>query len=160
MAHYAMLGDYQFDAAVDDIRGANVYGPNNEKLGGVDDVVFNHEKGEVRYLVVETLGSGRKHLLPAERVYRSVLDAKDFDVNLTHAEMENLRKPWNPRSNGAITRSDKGKHTSDLRRHKQTGISTAGKQTRSSTAAVPLTTSRRNRREWGPAAAAGRVGRM
>ena len=89
MAHYAMLRDYHFAADRDDVRGANVYGPNNEKLGRVDEVVFNHENGEVSYLVVETVHA-RKHLLPADRVYRPLLDEKDFVVNLTRAELESL----------------------------------------------------------------------
>lgn len=88
MAHYATLRDYHFSEDADDVRGANVYGIGSEKLGIIDDVVFDHENGEIRYLVVEA--RGRKHLLPADRIYRSVIDENEFDTFLTRAELESL----------------------------------------------------------------------
>ncbi len=89
MAHYGTLRDYHFSEDIDDIRGANVYGVEHEKLGEVADAVLDHDTGEVGYLVVDT-GQGRKHMLPADRVYRSVADENDFDVNLRRSELESL----------------------------------------------------------------------
>ena len=46
MAHYGTLRDYHFtdiDETTDDIRGAKVYGLNDEKLGKIDDVIFDHQ---------------------------------------------------------------------------------------------------------------------
>ena len=37
MAHYGTLGSHRFSEDVDDIRGANVYGSDGEKLGKIDD---------------------------------------------------------------------------------------------------------------------------
>jgi hypothetical protein len=43
MSHYALLGDYRFGNAAEDIRGAALYGfddkgQGNEKLGKIQDV--------------------------------------------------------------------------------------------------------------------------
>ena len=51
-------------------------------------MVVDHQNGDIRYLVVES--RGHKHMLPANRVYRSVLDENDFDTYLTRAEIESL----------------------------------------------------------------------
>jgi sporulation protein YlmC with PRC-barrel domain len=55
---------------VDDLRGADVYGVNDEKLGTIDDVVFDHSSGDIRYIVLKTGGllSGKKVMVPANRV--------------------------------------------------------------------------------------------
>ena len=45
MAHYGMLRDYRFSNDVDDIRGASLYGVDDEKLGKIDDVIFDHSSG-------------------------------------------------------------------------------------------------------------------
>ncbi len=89
MAHYGTLRDYHFSEDIDDIRGATLYGVEGEKLGKVDDAVLDHANGEVRYLVIDT-GHGRKHMIPADRVYRSVTDENDFDVNLRKSELDSL----------------------------------------------------------------------
>jgi sporulation protein YlmC with PRC-barrel domain len=47
MAHYGLLHDYRFEdiATAEDIRGTKVYGRNDEKLGTIDDVIFDHATG-------------------------------------------------------------------------------------------------------------------
>ena len=59
MARYGTLGDYRFsdtqEAALD-IRGANVYGPKDQKLGEIADVVFDEATGAVIFAVVDTGG--------------------------------------------------------------------------------------------------------
>jgi sporulation protein YlmC with PRC-barrel domain len=69
MAHYGTLRDTRFED-VDDIRGAEVYGVNDEKLGKIDDVIFDHSTGDIRYVVVDTGGwlKSKKFLVPAHRV--------------------------------------------------------------------------------------------
>jgi sporulation protein YlmC with PRC-barrel domain len=89
MAHYGTLRDYHFSEDIDDVRGATLYGVEHEKLGKVDDAVLDHDNGEIRYLIVDT-GHGCKHMVPADRVYRSVADENDFDVNLRRSEVETL----------------------------------------------------------------------
>jgi len=55
---------------VDDLRGAEVYGVNDEKLGTIDDVIFDHSSGDIRYIVLKTGGllSRKKVMVPANRV--------------------------------------------------------------------------------------------
>ena len=69
MAHYGILHDTKFEDA-EDIRGAEVYGINDEKLGKIDDVIFDHSSGDIHYLVVDTGGwlTSKKFLVPANRI--------------------------------------------------------------------------------------------
>ncbi len=69
MPHYGTLRDTRFEE-VEDIRGAEVYGVNDEKLGKIDDVIFNHATGDIRYMVVDTGGwlTSKKFLVPANRI--------------------------------------------------------------------------------------------
>ncbi len=94
MAHYGMLGDYRLSGDVDDIRGATLYGANHDKLGKIEDVIFDHATGTIQYLVVETGGwlSDKKFLVPAERIRPSAQDEKDFATNATKEQIESLPK--------------------------------------------------------------------
>jgi len=69
MPHYGILRDHKLEG-VDDLRGADVYGVNDEKLGTIDDVIFDHSSGDIRYIVLKTGGllSRRKVMVPASRV--------------------------------------------------------------------------------------------
>jgi PRC-barrel domain protein len=84
MAHYSLLRDYRFANAVDDIRGATLYGSSDEQIGTMDDIVFDHETGDTRYVVVD-LGD-HKTLVPSGRVYRSSReDGFETDLSKTDA---------------------------------------------------------------------------
>ena len=69
MPHYGLLHDHKLED-VDDLRGAEVYGVNDEKLGTIDDVIFDHSNGEIRYILLKTGGllSGKRIMVPANRV--------------------------------------------------------------------------------------------
>jgi sporulation protein YlmC with PRC-barrel domain len=69
MPHYGILQDHKMED-VDDLRGADVYGVNDEKLGSIDDVIFDHSSGDIRYIVLKTGGmlSRKKVMVPANRV--------------------------------------------------------------------------------------------
>lgn len=69
MPHYGILRDHKIEG-VDDLRGADVYGVNDEKLGTIDDVIFDHSSGDIRYIVLKTGGllSRKKVMVPAGRV--------------------------------------------------------------------------------------------
>lgn len=69
MPHYGILRDQKMED-VDDLRGADVYGVNDEKLGTIDDVIFDHSSGDIRYIVLKTGGllSRKKVMVPANRV--------------------------------------------------------------------------------------------
>ncbi|HEY2114702.1 MAG TPA: PRC-barrel domain-containing protein, partial [Candidatus Angelobacter sp.] len=69
MPHYGILRDHKLEG-IDDLRGADVYGVNDEKLGTIDDVIFDHSSGDIRYIVLKTGGmlSSKKVMVPANRV--------------------------------------------------------------------------------------------
>ncbi len=46
-AQYGMLRDYRFRDAAEDIRGCKLYGLNDEKLGKIDDVIFDYSTGVI-----------------------------------------------------------------------------------------------------------------
>jgi sporulation protein YlmC with PRC-barrel domain len=88
---YTTLRDYRFDTKdVDDIRGSNVYGPADEKIGKIDDVVFDTNTGAIRYVVVDTGGwlHSRRFMLPPEELKPSANHEDDFTINLTKAQIE------------------------------------------------------------------------
>ena len=92
MSHLGTLRDFRFEDTADDIRGATLYGRNDEKLGKVDDVIFDHASGELKYAVVDTGGwlSSKKFLVPAGRI-RSRGDKEDeYIVDLSKKQIENF----------------------------------------------------------------------
>ena len=92
MAHYGILRETRFAEASEDIRGAHLYGSNDEKLGKIDDVVFDHSDGTIRYVVVDTGGwlSTKKFLVPAEGLRVSAKHDDDFEVSLSKHEIESF----------------------------------------------------------------------
>ena len=96
MAQCGMLRDYRFTDATEDIRGSKLYGLNDEKLGKIEDVIFDHPSGTIRYVVVDTGGwlSTKKFIVPAERLRASVEHKDDFAVDLTKAQVESF-PPYN-----------------------------------------------------------------
>ena len=98
MPHYGMLRDYTFDDAgtAEDIRGSKIYGRDDEKLGKIDDVIFDHSTGGIRYVVVDTGGwlSSKKFLVPPERLRPSQKHADDFEINATKEQIQQF-PPFN-----------------------------------------------------------------
>jgi sporulation protein YlmC with PRC-barrel domain len=89
MAHVGTLRDFRFQDDIDDIRGSNIYNRNDDKLGSIDDIIFNHASGDIEYLVVDTGGwlSSHKFLIPADRV--TATDDNDrYFVDLTKDQIE------------------------------------------------------------------------
>ena len=93
-AHYGMLRDYRFSDDVDDIRGAALYGADDDKLGKIDDVIFDHATGTIQYAVVDTGGwlSSKKFLVPASRIRPYGKNDDDFSINATKQQIEALPK--------------------------------------------------------------------
>ncbi len=87
---YSTLRDYHFNRDIDDIRGSAVYGTGDEKLGKVDDVIFDSNNGQIRYFVVDTGGwlSSRRFLVPPEELQPSASHEKDFSVSMTKQQIE------------------------------------------------------------------------
>jgi sporulation protein YlmC with PRC-barrel domain len=73
-----------------DLRGTGIYGPNNEKLGKVDDALLDDRSGDLRYLVVDAgwLRS-RRFVVPADQVY-AYGDGDDLYSNLRRQDVEGL----------------------------------------------------------------------
>lgn len=92
MAHYGILGETQFGNAGEDIRGSHLYGINDEKLGKIDDVIFDHTTGSIRYVVVDTGGwlKTKKFIVPADRVRASAKHADNFEVPLNKKQIEDF----------------------------------------------------------------------
>jgi hypothetical protein len=99
MAHYGTLRDYRFpniDEAADDVRGSKVYGVGAVALGKIDDVIFDHATGRIRYVVIDTGGwlSSRKFIVPPEVLQPSVEHEDGFKVDLTQHQIESF-PPYN-----------------------------------------------------------------
>ncbi len=91
MAHYGMLKSTQIAAAGEDVRGAHLYGVNDEKLGKIDDVIFDHSTGDIRYAVVDTGWlTTKKFLVPAEALRASSRHENDFEADLTKQQIESF----------------------------------------------------------------------
>ena len=95
MARYGTLGDYLFantqEAAID-IRGAKVYGPKDQKLGQIDNVIFDEATGAIVFVVVDTGGwlSSKQFIVPPEEVRPSLQHEDDFLVDLTKEQIESF----------------------------------------------------------------------
>ena len=91
-AHIGMLRDYRFTEDVDDIRGSALYGIDDDKLGKIDDVIFDHDTGTIQYAVVDTGGwlSSKKFLVPADRIYPYEKNTEDFAIDATKKQIEAL----------------------------------------------------------------------
>jgi len=93
MARYGTLGDYRFadkQEAASDIRGSKVYGPDDHKLGEIDDVVFDQTTGAIVWVIVDTGGwlSSKKFIVPPERIRPSMQHENDYRVDLTRQQIE------------------------------------------------------------------------
>ena len=95
MAKYTTLGTYSFtdqgDAA-HDIRGSHVYGRDHEKLGKIDDVIYDESSGSIAYAVVDTGGwlSSKKFVVPARDIRPSTDDPDEYRVDLTKEQIESF----------------------------------------------------------------------
>jgi hypothetical protein len=92
MAHQGTLRDYRFSDAAEDIRGATLYGLNDEKLGTIDDVIFDHSTGLIRYVVVDTGGwlTTNQFIVPVDRLRSSAEHENEFAVDLTKQQIESF----------------------------------------------------------------------
>jgi sporulation protein YlmC with PRC-barrel domain len=84
------LRDHQDKDILAAVRGTNVYGTDNTKLGSVEDGIVNAESGELRYLVVNAGWlESRRFAIPADQVY-AYRDSDDLYVDLSKSEVESL----------------------------------------------------------------------
>lgn len=91
MPHYSTLRARDYSTAEgEDIRGANVYGVDDDKLGKIDDVIFDHTSGHITYVVIDTGGwlTTKKFLVPANQLSESARHEHDYVVDLTKKQVE------------------------------------------------------------------------
>jgi hypothetical protein len=93
MAHIGTLRDFRFNddkSDVDDIRGSNLYGRDDDKLGKIDDVIFDHTSGAIQYVVVDTGGwmSSKQFMVPAERISQRPGHDDDFYIDLNKEQVQ------------------------------------------------------------------------
>jgi molybdopterin synthase catalytic subunit len=96
MSHYGLLGAYRFANAAEDIRGAALYGIGDERLGKIQDVIFDHTTGDIGYIVVDTGGwlRTKDFIVPGERLRLSPRHEDDFACDLTKKQIETF-PPYN-----------------------------------------------------------------
>ena len=93
MAHYGTLRNYKFSDDDDDIRGSELFGRDDKKLGNLIDVIFDHSSGDIRYVVVDTGGwlRSKEFLIPVSQLeLRNAYDVaeKHYRANLTNEQVE------------------------------------------------------------------------
>jgi sporulation protein YlmC with PRC-barrel domain len=90
MSHYGLLKDYRLSESAEDIRGTTLYDMRDEKLGKIDDVIFDHSTGDIAYVVVDTGGwlTTKKFIVPAEHLRASAKHENDFASDLTKEQIE------------------------------------------------------------------------
>jgi sporulation protein YlmC with PRC-barrel domain len=101
-------GDY-----LNNIRGVNLYGIDNEKLGTVHDALVDDATGELRYLLVDS-GWLKTHrfVVPADQVF-AYNDRDDLYANLRKIDVESLPEF---RDDTLLTSDAFARYESDYRR--------------------------------------------
>jgi sporulation protein YlmC with PRC-barrel domain len=96
MAHYGHLGSYEVGETAEDIRGTSLYGRDDDKLGKIKDVIFDHSTGDISYVVVDTGGwlKTKDFIVPAARLRASEKHEHDFASDLTKEQVESF-PPYN-----------------------------------------------------------------
>jgi len=95
MTRYGTLGDYRFtdtqEAALD-IRGSKLYGIKDQKLGEINDVIFDEATGAIVFVVVDTGGwlSSKQFIVPPQEIRPSLQHEDDFLVDLTKDQIEDF----------------------------------------------------------------------
>ncbi|HWJ17516.1 MAG TPA: PRC-barrel domain-containing protein [Geobacterales bacterium] len=86
------MKETRFADASEDIRGSHLYGLNDEKFGKIDEVIFDHSTGVIRYVVVDTGGwlTTKEFLVPADGLRTSAKHTDDFEVSLTKNQIESF----------------------------------------------------------------------
>jgi hypothetical protein len=94
MTHYGSLGTQAVSEDVRDIRGTDVRGADNTKLGDVTDVIIDHEAMEIRYVVMDSGGwlEAGTFLLPADRMSADETDENNLTAGVTRQQIHNSPK--------------------------------------------------------------------
>ena len=92
MAHYGSLGDHRFTADVPDVRGADVYGSEDEKIGNLEDVIFDHGTMEIGLVVIAGGDRSQSHkfLFPVNRIFDDNKHRDGFAIGITKQTSEDF----------------------------------------------------------------------
>jgi hypothetical protein len=92
MAHYGILNDVRVTDPAEDIRGSHLYGLDDEKLGKIEDVIFDHSTGTIRYVIVDTGGwlTSKEFIVPAEGLRASAKHSDDYEISLNKRQVESF----------------------------------------------------------------------
>ena len=92
MAHYGSLGDHRFTADVPDVRGADVYGSEDEKIGNIEDVIFDHETMEIGFVVIAggDRSESHKFLFPGNRIFDDNKHRDGFAIGINKQKSEDF----------------------------------------------------------------------
>jgi sporulation protein YlmC with PRC-barrel domain len=93
MTHCGGLG-MQFSDDIRDIRGTTVRGSDGEELGNVQDVIFEHDTMEIRYVVVDSAGGleAGTFLLPVNRISADEDHPDGLAAGVNNQQVENAPK--------------------------------------------------------------------
>jgi hypothetical protein len=82
--------DLPSDSITDDIRGTNVYGAEGEKLGSIDDIVYDTNREDGGYAIIDSGGwlSSRRFLVPTNRL--ETYSDEEFRLPVSKDEVKNL----------------------------------------------------------------------
>ena len=89
MSRYRTLREFHFPNAAEDIRGAELFGENDDKLGVIADVVFDSDTNKILYAVVDTGGwlKSNRFLVPADHIF-PLRNEQSYLTDLTRAWIE------------------------------------------------------------------------
>src|SRR4051794_4049603 len=84
--------DLPDDSITQNIRGANIYGLDDEKLGTIDDVIFDPDSNDPGYAVVDSGGwlHSRKFLVPTEKLQSFRDSDREFQLSATRDQLQTL----------------------------------------------------------------------
>src|SRR5207248_3594729 len=90
ITHYGTLSSFRFADEATDLRGTLLYGRGDEKLGKIDDIIFDHATGRIRYAVIDTGGwlRHRRFIVPADRIRAYEKHEDHFYADLTKQQIE------------------------------------------------------------------------
>src|SRR4051812_5225196 len=65
---FKRLRDSEFSDRAEDIRGTTLYGSDNDKIGTIEDVLYEPDTNSARYAIVDSGGwlSTKRYLVPSD----------------------------------------------------------------------------------------------
>jgi sporulation protein YlmC with PRC-barrel domain len=92
VAHHGSLGEHRFTADAPAVRGADVYGSEDQKIGNIKDVIFDHETMEIRFVVIEGVDRSQSHksLFPVNRIFDDNKHRDGFAMGITRQKSEDF----------------------------------------------------------------------